>query len=215
MQTSKMMEIKLKIKSLSLENKPGKDLTLNEKIFGLLPREDIITRVVRWQLSKRRLGNHSVKTRSDIKMTTAKMYKQKGTGKARHGSGAVSQFRGGGMAHGPVVHSHSHRLNKKVRKLGIKSALSDKFKLGKLVILDSLKCDGKTSSLKKNFDKLGVDNALIISGEKVDENFIKASSNIKNLDILSYQGLNVYDIIKKDNLIIVDDALKLIEERLS
>ena len=215
MQTSKMMEIKLKIKSLSLENKPGKDLTLNEKIFGLLPREDIIARVVRWQLSKRRLGNHSVKTRSDIKMTTAKMYKQKGTGKARHGSGAVSQFRGGGMAHGPVVHSHSHRLNKKVRKLGIKSALSDKFKLGKLVILDSLKCDGKTSSLKKNFDKLGVDNALIISGEKIDENFIKASSNIKNLDILSYQGINVYDIIKKDNLIIVDDALKLIEERLS
>ena len=210
-----MMEIKLKIKSLSLENKPGKDLTLNEKIFGLLPREDIIVRVVRWQLSKRRLGNHSVKTRSDIKMTTAKMYKQKGTGKARHGSGAVSQFRGGGMAHGPVVHSHSHRLNKKVRKLGIKSALSDKFKLGKLVILDSLKCDGKTSSLKKNFDKLGVDNALIISGEKIDENFIKASSNIKNLDILSYQGINVYDIIKKDNLIIVDDALKLIEERLS
>ena len=210
-----MMEIKLKIKSLSLENKPGKDLTLNEKIFGLLPREDIIARVVRWQLSKRRLGNHSVKTRSDIKMTTAKMYKQKGTGKARHGSGAVSQFRGGGMAHGPVVHSHSHRLNKKVRKLGIKSALSDKFKLGKLVILDGLKCDGKTSSLKKNFDKLGVDNALIISGEKIDENFIKASSNIKNLDILSYQGINVYDIIKKDNLIIVDDALKLIEERLS
>ena len=210
-----MMEIKLKIKSLSLENRPGKDLTLNEKIFGLLPREDIIARVVRWQLSKRRLGNHSVKTRSDIKMTTAKMYKQKGTGKARHGSGAVSQFRGGGMAHGPVVHSHSHRLNKKVRKLGIKSALSDKFKLGKLVILDSLKCDGKTSSLKKNFDKLGVGNALIISGEKIDENFIKASSNIKNLDILSYQGLNVYDIIKKDNLIIVDDALKLIEERLS
>ncbi|MDB2583952.1 50S ribosomal protein L4 [Alphaproteobacteria bacterium] len=209
------MEIKLKIKSLSLENKPGKDLILNEKIFGLLPREDIITRVVRWQLSKRRLGNHSVKTRSDIKMTTAKMYKQKGTGKARHGSGAVSQFRGGGMAHGPVVHSHSHRLNKKVKKLGIKSALSDKFKLGKLVILDSLKCDGKTSSLKKNFDKLGVDNALIISGEKIDANFIKASSNIKNLDILSYQGLNVYDIIKKDNLIIVDDALKLIEERLS
>jgi large subunit ribosomal protein L4 len=205
----------LKIKSLSLENKPGKDLTLNQKIFGLLPREDIIARVVRWQLSKRRLGNHSVKTRSDIKMTTAKMYKQKGTGKARHGSGAVSQFRGGGMAHGPVVHSHSHRLNKKVRKLGIKSALSDKFKQGKLVILDGLKCDGKTSSLKKNFDKLGVDNALIISGEKIDENFIKASSNIKNLDILSYQGINVYDIIKKDNLIIVDDALKLIEERLS
>ena len=212
---SRMMEIMLKIKSLNLQNKPGKDLVLNEKIFGLDPREDIIARVVRWQLAKRRLGNHSVKTRSEVKMTTAKMYKQKGTGKARHGSGSVSQFRGGGMAHGPVVHSHSHRLNKKVRKLGLKSALSDKFKLGKLLILDSLKCDGKTSSLKKNFDKLGVENTLVISGEKVDENFLKALSNIKNMDVLSYKGINVYDIIKKDNLIIVDEALKLIEERLS
>jgi len=209
------MEIKLKIKSLSLQNKPGKELVLDKKIFGLDPREDIIARVVRWQLAKRRLGNHSVKTRSEVKMTTAKMYKQKGTGKARHGSGSVSQFRGGGMAHGPVVHSHSHRLNKKVRKLGLKSALSDKFKLGKLLILDRLKCDGKTKKKKKNFDKLGVENTLVISGEKIDENFLKASSNIKNVDVLTYQGMNVYDIVKKDNLIIVDDALKLIEERLS
>ena len=119
------------------------------------------------------------------------------------------------MAHGPVVHSHSHKLNKKVKKLGLKSALSDKFKLGKLFILDSLKCDGKTSSLKKNFDKLGVENTLVISGEKVDENFLRATSNIKNVDILSYKGMNVYDIVQKDNLIIVDEALKLIEERLS
>ena len=212
---SKMMEVKLKIKSLTLENKPGKELSLNEKIFGLVPREDIIARVVRWQLSKKRLGNHSVKTRSDVKMTTAKMYKQKGTGKARHGSGAVSQFRGGGMAHGPVVHKHSHRLNKKVRKLGLVSALSNKFQLGKLIVLENLTCDGKTSTLKKNFDKMGIGNALVICGEKIDENFVKASSNIKNFDLLSYQGLNVYDIIKKDNLIIVDDALKYIEERLS
>ena len=212
---SKMMEVKLKIKSLTLENKPGKELSLNEKIFGLVPREDIIARVVRWQLSKKRLGNHSVKTRSDVKMTTAKMYKQKGTGKARHGSGAVSQFRGGGMAHGPVVHKHSHSLNKKVRKLGLVSALSNKFQLGKLIVLENLTCDGKTSTLKKNFDKMGISNALVICGEKIDENFAKASSNIKNLDLLSYQGLNVYDIIKKDNLIIVDDALKYIEERLS
>ena len=205
----------MKIKSLNLNKKPGKELTLSKEIFGLTPREDIIARVIRWQLSKKRNGNHHVKTRSEIKMTTAKMYKQKGTGKARHGSGAVSQFRGGGMAHGPVIHSHTHKLNKKIKNLGIRSALSDKFKLGKLIILDNLQCDGKTSTLKKNLGKFGITNVLIIFGEKVDGNFKKASNNIKNLDLLSYQGMNVYDIIKKDNLIIVDEAIKLIEERLS
>ena len=204
----------MKIKSMNLSNKSGKEITLNKEIFGIVPREDIVARVIRWQLAKRRLGNHAVQTRSQVKMTTAKMYKQKGTGKARHGSGSVSQFRGGGMAHGPVVHSHSHSLNKKVRKLGIKSALSNKFKLGKLIILENSKSDGKTSTLKKSLDKMGVNNALIISGNDVDEKFIKAAKNIKNLDILSHHGLNVYDIIKKENLIITDDALKLVEERL-
>jgi 50S ribosomal protein L4, bacterial/organelle len=147
-------------------------------------------------------------------MTTAKMYKQKGTGKARHGSGSVSQFRGGGMAHGPINHSHSHNLNKKVRKLGLKSALSNKFKSGKLIILEASKTDGKTSTLIKSLDKMGVNNALIISSNDVDIKFINAASNIKNLDVLSHNGLNVYDIVKKDNLIIIDDALKLVEERL-
>jgi large subunit ribosomal protein L4 len=206
--------VKLKIKSLNISNKSVNEITLNKKIFGIVPREDIVARVIRWQLAKRRLGNHAVQTRSQVKMTTAKMYKQKGTGKARHGSGSVSQFRGGGMAHGPVVHSHSHSLNKKVRKLGLKSALSNKFKLGKLIILEKSKSDGKTSSLKKSLDKMGINNALIISGNDVDDKFIKAAKNIRNLDILSHHGLNVYDIIKKDNLIIIDDALKLIEERL-
>ncbi len=205
----------MKIKSLNLNNKSGKEITLDDSIFGISPRPDIIARVVRWQLAKRRLGNHHVKTRSEIKMTTAKMYKQKGTGKARHGSGSVSQFRGGGMAHGPVVHSHSHRLNKKVKKLGLKSALSDKLKLGKLIILDGSKCDGKTSTLKKKLDSMGVSKALVISGGEVDINFIKAANNLKNLDVLSYKGINVYDILKRDNLIIIDDALKLVEERLS
>ena len=204
----------MKIKSLNINNKSVKEITLNKEIFGIVPREDIVARVIRWQLAKRRLGNHAVQTRSQVKMTTAKMYKQKGTGKARHGSGSVSQFRGGGMAHGPVVHSHSHSLNKKVRKLGLKSALSNKFKLGKLIILEKSKSDGKTSSLKKSLDKMGINNALIISGNDVDDKFIKAAKNIRNLDILSHHGLNVYDIIKKDNLIIIDDALKLIEERL-
>ena len=204
----------LKIKSINLSNKTSKEINLNEKIFGIPPREDIVSRVIRWQLAKRRLGNHSVKTRSQVKMTTAKMYKQKGTGKARHGSGSVSQFRGGGMAHGPVVHSHTHSLNKKVRKLGLKSVLSNKFKSGKLIILETSKSDGKTSTLKKNLNKIGVNNALIISGKEADENFIRAASNIRNIDILSHRGLNVYDVVKKDNLIIIVDALKFVEERL-
>ena len=214
MKIQKRMEIKLKIKSLSLSNKPGKDIELNEKVFGVDPRADVMARVVRWQLAKRRLGNHSVKTRSEVKMTTAKMYKQKGTGKARHGSGAVSQFRGGGMAHGPVVHSHSHSLNKKIKLLGLKSALSDKLKLGKLTILEGSKCDGKSSSLKKKLDVMGLQNVLIISGKDIDQNFIRAASNIMNLDVLSYEGLNVYDIVRKENLVIIDDAVKFVEERL-
>ena len=205
----------MKIKTLNLNNKSGKEVMLNDNIFGITPRPDIMARVVRWQLAKRRLGNHSVKTRSEIKMTTAKMYKQKGTGKARHGSGAVSQFRGGGMAHGPVVHSHSHKLNKKVRMLGIKSALSDKLKLGKLIVLDGSKCDGKTSTLKKNLEAMGVSKALVISGVDVDRNFVNAANNIKNLDLISYEGVNVFDIVRKESLIIIDDALKFVEERLS
>ena len=204
----------MKIKSLSLSSKTGKEITLNEKIFGIAPRQDIVARVIRWQLAKRRLGNHSVQTRSQVKMTTAKMYKQKGTGKARHGSGSVSQFRGGGMAHGPIVHSHSHSLNKKVKKLGLKSALSDKFKSGKLIILEATKSDGKTSTFKKKLDNIGVNSALIIAGNDVEDKFIKAANNIRNLDVISHLGLNVYDIVKKDNLIIIDDALKLVEERL-
>lgn len=205
----------MKIKSLNLNNKSGKEIILNDNIFGITPRPDIMARVVRWQLAKRRLGNHSVKTRSEITMTTAKMYKQKGTGKARHGSGAVSQFRGGGMAHGPLFHTHSHKLNKKVKVLGLKSALSDKLKLGKLIILDGSKCDGKTSTLKKKLDAMGVSKVLVISGTDVDKNFVNAASNIKNLDVISYKGVNVFDIVRKESLIIIDDALKFVEERLS
>ena len=204
----------MKIKSLTLANKSGKEIELNEKVFGIDPRSDVIARVIRWQLAKRRLGNHSVKTRSDVKMTTAKMYKQKGTGKARHGSGSVSQFRGGGMAHGPILHSHSHKLNKKVKQLGLKSALSDKVKLGKLIILEDSKCDGKSSTLKKKLDAMGLKNVLVVSSKDIDQSFIRAAKNIMNVDVLPHQGLNVYDIVKKDNLIIIDDALKFVEERL-
>ena len=213
MLSQKILEETLKLKTVNLDNKPGKDIDLDDNVFGVEPRSDIMARVVRWQLAKRRLGNHKVQTRSDVKMTTAKMYKQKGTGKARHGSGAVSQFRGGGMAHGPVVHSHAHSLNKKVRMLGLRSALSDKAKLGKIVVLEGSKCDGKSSSLKKKLDSMGMSNALIIVGNKVEQNFIQAANNIKHIDVLVHSGLNVYDIIRKENLIIIDDAVKLVEER--
>ena len=213
MLSQKILEETLKLKTVNLDNKPGKDIDLNDNVFGVEPRSDIMARVVRWQLAKRRLGNHKVQTRSDVKMTTAKMYKQKGTGKARHGSGAVSQFRGGGMAHGPVVHSHAHSLNKKVRMLGLRSALSDKAKLGKIVVLEGSKCDGKSSSLKKKLDTMGMSNALVIVGKKVEQNFIQAANNIKHIDVLVHSGLNVYDIIRKENLIIIDDAVKLVEER--
>lgn len=203
----------MKIKVINIDNKPGKEIELSDFVFGIEPRSDIMARVVRWQLAKRRLGNHSVKTRADIKMTTAKMYKQKGTGNARHGSAAVSQFRGGGSAHGPVVHSHSHSLNKKVRLLGLRSALSAKARLGKLFILENVKCDGKSASLKKKLDALGFKNLLVITGDSVDLNFQRAANNIIHVDLLSHAGLNVYDIVRKENLIITDDAVKLLEGR--
>jgi large subunit ribosomal protein L4 len=203
----------LKIKVINIDNKPGKEIELSDFVFGIEPRSDIMARVVRWQLAKRRLGNHSVKTRADIKMTTAKMYKQKGTGNARHGSAAVSQFRGGGSAHGPVVHSHSHSLNKKVRLLGLRSALSAKARLGKLFILENVKCDGKSASLKKKLDAMGFKNLLVITGNSVDLNFQRAANNIIHVDLLSHAGLNVYDIVRKENLIITDDAVKLLEGR--
>jgi large subunit ribosomal protein L4 len=203
----------LKIKVINIDNKPGKEIELSDFVFGIEPRSDIMARVVRWQLAKRRLGNHSVKTRADIKMTTAKMYKQKGTGNARHGSAAVSQFRGGGSAHGPVVHSHSHSLNKKVRLLGLRSALSAKARLGKLFILENVKCDGKSASLKKKLDVMGFKNLLVITGDSVDLNFQRAANNIIHVDLLSHAGLNVYDIVRKENLIITDDAVKLLEGR--
>ena len=203
----------MKIKVINIDNKPGKEIELSDFVFGIEPRSDIMARVVRWQLAKRRLGNHSVKTRADIKMTTAKMYKQKGTGNARHGSAAVSQFRGGGSAHGPVVHSHSHSLNKKVRLLGLRSALSAKARLGKLFILENVKCDGKSASLKKKLDAMGFKNLLVITGDSVDLNFQRAANNIIHVDLLSHAGLNVYDIVRKENIIITDDAVKLLEGR--
>src|SRR5262245_56361426 len=169
---------------------------LSEAIFGLEPRDDILQRVVRWQLAKRQQGTHQSKGRADIARTGAKMYKQKGTGRARHSSARAPQFRGGGKAHGPVARSHEHELPKKVRALGLKHALSAKAKASSLIVVDELKlAEGKTKLLAANLTKLGLTNALVIAGAEVDQNFRLAAANIPNIDVLPVQGINVYDIL--------------------
>ncbi|MFO1037995.1 MAG: 50S ribosomal protein L4 [Geminicoccaceae bacterium] len=190
-------------------------IELNELIFGVEPRQDILHRVVNWQLAKRRAGTHKVKSRAEIQRTGAKMYKQKGTGRARHGSRRVNIFRGGGVVFGPVVRDHGYDLPKKVRALGLKCALSAKAKDGKLLVLDEAKLESpKTKALKGALDKLGLASALVITGPEVESNFALASRNLPHLDVLPAQGLNVYDILRRDMLVLTRDALGKIEERL-
>ncbi len=204
----------MKINVVALDSKKAGSVDVSDSIFGIEPRADIVARVVKWQLAKRRAGTHKVKGRSEIAKTKAKMYNQKGTGRARHGAASVVQFRGGGVVHGPVVRSHGHSLNKKVRSLGMKSALSAKQAAGKLIVVDSLAADGKTASLKAQLSALGATNALIIGGEKVDEMFGRAAANIAHVDVLPQQGINVYDVIRRDTLVLSKDAVAYLEERL-
>jgi len=202
----------LKISTLGGEE-AGK-VTLSEEIFGLDPREDILQRVVRWQLAKRQQGTHKSKGRAEISRTGAKMYKQKGTGRARHSSARAPQFRGGGKAHGPVVRSHEHDLPKKVRALGIKHALSAKAKDASLIIVDDLAIkDAKTKALTESFAKLGLNNALFIGGAELDNNFKLAAANIPNIDVLPIQGINVYDILRRGTLVLSKAAVEALEER--
>jgi large subunit ribosomal protein L4 len=198
----------------TIDNAAKGSIELSDDVFAIAPREDIMARVVKWQLAKRRSGNHKVKSRSEVTRTTAKMYKQKGTGRARHGAASVVQFRGGGVVHGPVVRDHGHQLPKKVRALGMRSALSAKAAAGKLIILDSLASDGKTSSLRASLNKLGAENALIIGGESVSDEMARAASNLHLVDVLPQQGLNVYDVLRRDVLVLAKDAVAYIEERL-
>ena len=208
----------MKIDVKTIDNKAAGDITLADAVFGVAPRTDIVARVVKWQLAKRRAGTHKVKSRAEVAITTAKMFKQKGTGRARHGSAAVVQFRGGGVVHGPVVRDHGHVLPKKVRQLGLRSALSTKAAEGKLLILDSLastgKAAGKTAKLREQLVKLGVENALIIGGAELDASFVKAARNIPLVDVLPQQGINVYDILRRDVLVLSKDAAAHLEERL-
>ncbi|AQX30885.1 MULTISPECIES: 50S ribosomal protein L4 [Bartonella] len=194
-------------------NEAGK-LKVSEHIFGLAPREDILQRVVRWQLARRQQGTHQSQGRSDVARTGAKMFKQKGTGRARHSSARAPQFRGGGKAHGPVARSHVHILPKKSRALGLCLALSVKLKTNDLIVVDELNVqDAKTKVLAKSFSKLGFNNALLIGGKEINMNFSRAASNIPNIDVLPVQGINVYDILRRNKLVLSKAAVEALEER--
>lgn len=198
----------------TLEGKDAGKLSLSDEIFGLDPREDLIARMIRYQLAKKRQGTHKTKGRSEVSRTGSKMYKQKGTGRARHHSARAPQFRGGGKAHGPVVRSHAHDLPKKVRALALRHALSAKFKSDDVIIIDNLvAAEAKTKALVGSFATLGLTNALVIGGAEIDSNFKLAASNIPNIDVLPVQGINVYDILRRGKLVLSKAAVEALEER--
>jgi large subunit ribosomal protein L4 len=191
------------------------ELELNDAVFGVEVRPDILHRVVVWQLAKRRAGTHDVKNRAEISSTGAKLYKQKGTGRARHGSRRVNIFKGGGRAFGPTPRDHATDLTKKVRALGLKCALSAKAKDGKLMVLDRATADeAKTKALAAKLAGLGLGSALIVTGEEVDRNFGLAARNLPLIDVLPVQGANVYDILRRDTLVLTAEAVRKLEERL-
>jgi large subunit ribosomal protein L4 len=198
----------------TLDGKEAGLVTLSETVFGLAPRADLIQRCVTWQLAKRQRGTHKVKNRSEINRTGKKMYKQKGTGSARHGSMRVNLFRGGGRSFGPLVRSHAIDLPKKVRALALRHALSAKAKDGGIIVLDRASLDAmKTKALKARFVELGWSNALIIDGAEVEANFARAARNIPNIDVLPVQGINVYDILRRRTLVLTKAALDALEAR--
>ncbi len=204
----------MKLDVIKLDGSKAGSVDLGEDIFDLEPRADILHRVVRWQRNKAQAGTHKVKTRSEVSYSTKKIYRQKGTGGARHGARSAPIFRGGGIYKGPVVRSHAHDLPKKVRMLGLKMALSAKAKAGELIVIDSAASDGKTGALAKQVKELGWKRALIIDGTEVNENFAKAARNIDGLDILPTMGANVYDILKRDTLVLTKAGVEALEARL-
>jgi large subunit ribosomal protein L4 len=206
----------MKVSVINLDgNKATNDIDLDESIFNQPLRIDILHRVVEWQRSKRRAGTHKTKQIGEISGTSKKPYKQKGTGNARQGSLRSPQFRGGAVIFGPVVRSHEYGLPKKVRKLGLKVALSSKLLDKKLFVIDEARLDqAKTSILSEKLSKIGINSALIIDGAILDNNFALAVNNLKNIDILPTQGANVYDILRHENLILTREAVARLEERL-
>jgi large subunit ribosomal protein L4 len=205
----------VKTKVLNLDNKASGEVELKDDIFGLEPRADLIQRVIVWQLAKRRSGQHKVLTRAEINRTKKKVYKQKGTGQARHGARSAPLFVGGAKAMGPVAHSHEFDLPKKVRALGLRHALSSKAKSGSIMVLDEAKSKAvKTGELAKQFGKLGLQSVLIVDGT-FDKNFELSARNLSHVALLPAAGLNVYDIIRRDKLVLTKAALTAIEERLA
>jgi large subunit ribosomal protein L4 len=204
----------MKLDVTTLDGGAAGSVELDEAIFGLEPRADLLARCVRWQLAKRRAGTHAVKNRSDVDRTTRKIYKQKGTGSARHGAASAPQFRGGGRAFGPQVRSHAHDLPKKVRALALKHALSAKAKDASLIVVDEVTlAQPKTKVLIERFGKLGLANALIVGGSEIEVNFQRAARNIKNVDVLPVQGINVYDILRREKLVLTKAAVDALEAR--
>jgi large subunit ribosomal protein L4 len=204
----------MKIAVKTIEGDSAGEIDLADAVFGAPVRKDILQRCVVWQLSRRQQGTHKTKGRAEIARTGAKMYKQKGTGRARHHSARAPQFRGGGKAHGPVVRSHEHDLPKKVRALGLRHALSAKIKADDVIVIDNLvAAEAKTKSLASVFETLGLTNALFIGGAELDGNFKLAAQNIPNIDVLPIQGINVYDIVRRGKLVLSKAAVEALEER--
>ena len=205
----------MKLTVRNLDNQEVGDIELADEVFGLPVRRDILARVVNWQLAKRRAGTHKTKGISDISGTTKKPYKRKGTGRARQGSLRSPQFRGGAVIFGPVVRSHEFDLQKKVRKLGLKTALSAKQAEGKLIVIDEAKVgEAKTKALRARLDALGWESVLIIDGAAVDQGFARAARNLPKVDVLPQLGANVYDILRRDTLVLTRDAVQSLEARL-
>ncbi len=203
----------------TLDGEEKGSISLSDGIFGLEPREDLIHRCIVWQLAKRRAGTHKVKNRAEIHRTGKKMYKQKGTGGARHGSRRANLFRGGGRSFGPLVRSHEIGLPKKVRVLALRHALSAKAKDGGIILIEDARlADGdgvvKTKALKSRFDKLGFANALIVDGAEIDTGFARAARNIPDIDVLPIAGINVYDILRRHTLVLTRAAVEALEARL-
>jgi large subunit ribosomal protein L4 len=204
----------MKLNVLNLDGTASGTIELNKDIFGLDVRVDLLHRMVRYQLAKRRSGNHDVKNRSEINRTGKKIYKQKGSGGARHSSQRVNLFRGGGRSHGPTPRSHAHDLPKQVRALALRHALSTKAKSGELIVLSNTDVVApKTKVMVSNFKALGVTNALFIDGSEVNFNFALSARNIPNIDVLPIQGINVYDILRRHKLVLTKAAVSALEER--
>ncbi len=198
----------------TLAGEAAGSITLSDEIFGLTPRQDLIQRCVVWQLAKRQRGTHDVKNRAEIQRTGKKMYKQKGTGNARHGSARVNLFRGGGRSFGPTPRSHAIDLPKKVRALALRHALSAKAQDGGIIVIDAVAAkDGKTKALRAQLEKLGLDSALIVDGAEIENNFRLAARNIPNIDVLPVQGVNVYDILRRNKLVLTKAAIEALEAR--